>query len=69
MNHHIVVSIEGGVAQVCEEMVPHGIVVEILDFDNLEADQENVMAGWSPQLKECWMKNYKSWGRCSRACP
>src|SRR5216684_4246811 len=37
MEHKIFVSVQGGVAEVCEETVPPGIVVEILDFDNWRA--------------------------------
>ena len=37
MEHKIFVSVQGGVAEICEETVPPGIVVEILDFDNWTA--------------------------------
>jgi hypothetical protein len=40
MKHHIVVTVQGGVAEVCEDTVPPGHVVEILDFDNLAGDAE-----------------------------
>ena len=33
MEHKIFVAVQGGVAEVCEETVPAGIAVEILDFD------------------------------------
>jgi spore coat polysaccharide biosynthesis protein SpsF (cytidylyltransferase family) len=33
--HHIFVSVSGGVAYVCDDTVPAGVAVEILDFDNL----------------------------------
>ncbi|HEV2351496.1 MAG TPA: hypothetical protein VG028_16810 [Terriglobia bacterium] len=41
----IFVTVSGGVAYVCEDSVPSGIVVEILDFDNLReapADMERL---------------------------
>ncbi len=38
MKHKIFVSVQAGVAEVCEETVPAGIVVEILDFDNFAAN-------------------------------
>ena len=69
MKHHIVVSVQGGVAEVCEDTLPPGVVVEILDFDNLGADHEHEMSCWSPQLREYWMKNHKDWGRCREGCP
>jgi hypothetical protein len=34
MKHKIFIMVPGGVAEVCEETVPAGIGVEILDFDN-----------------------------------
>jgi hypothetical protein len=42
MEHKIFVSVQGGVAKACEETVPAGIVVEILDFDNFAANPESV---------------------------
>ena len=56
MKHHIFVTVQGGVAQVCEDTVPPGVVVEILDFDNLAGDEENEMSHWSPELREYWME-------------
>jgi hypothetical protein len=44
MRHHIFVTVQGGVAEVCEETVPAGIVVEILDFDNFDADPERELS-------------------------
>lgn len=69
MKHHIFVTVQGGVAEVCEDTLPPGVVVEILDFDNFEADQEHEISGWSRELREYWMKNHKSWGRCREGCP
>ena len=69
MKHHIFVTVQGGVAEVCEETVPAGIVVEILDFENMADDEGNEMSRWSPELREYWMKNHKDWGRCREACP
>ncbi len=40
MDHKIFVSVQGGVAEVCEETVPAGILVEILDFDSFAANPE-----------------------------
>ena len=69
MKHHIFVTVQGGVAEVCEETVPSGVVVEILDFDNMEGDEVGEMSRWSPELREYWKRNHKDWGRCSDACP
>jgi len=38
MKQHIFVTAQGGVAEVCEDTLPSGVVVEILDFDNMAAD-------------------------------
>ena len=38
MKHHIFVTVQGGVAEVCEDTQPPGVVVEILDFDNMAGD-------------------------------
>jgi hypothetical protein len=40
MKHHIFVTVQGGVAEVCEDTLAPEVVVEILDFDNLAADGE-----------------------------
>jgi hypothetical protein len=53
------------VAEVCEETVPAGIVVEILDFDNLAANPERELSLWSPELREYWTKNHARWGSLS----
>jgi len=58
MKHHIFVAVQGGVAEVCENTLPPGLVVEILDFDNMEADEESEMSHWSPELREYWAKNH-----------
>jgi hypothetical protein len=68
MKHHIIVAVQGGV-EVCKDAVPPGHVVEMLDFDNLAGDAEGEVSHWSPELKECWMKNHKDWGRCGQRCP
>ena len=47
MNHKIFVTVQGGVAEVCEDTVPRGVVVEVLDFDNLEADPLEEISCWS----------------------
>jgi hypothetical protein len=35
MKYHIFVTVEGGGAEVCEDTLPSGLVVEILDFDHI----------------------------------
>jgi len=52
MEHKIFVSVQGGVAEVCEETVPAGIVVKILDFDNFAANPKRELSLWSPELRE-----------------
>ena len=69
MKYHIFVTVQGGVAEVCEETVPPGIVVEILDFDNFAGDLEGELSRWSPELREYWRTNHARWGRCHRGCP
>jgi hypothetical protein len=61
MEHKIFVSVQGGVAEVCEETVPAGIVVEILDFDNFAANPERELSLWFPELREYWVKNHAQW--------
>jgi hypothetical protein len=34
MRHHIFVTVQGGVAEVCEDTLRAGVIVEILNFDN-----------------------------------
>ena len=48
MEQKIFITLQGGVAEVCEDTVPSGIVVEVLDFDNLEVDPVEEMSCWSP---------------------
>jgi hypothetical protein len=69
MGQKIFVTVQGGVAEVCEETVPPGIVVEVLDFDNFEADPAKEMSYWSPELRQYWQANHKDWGRCGIKCP
>ena len=69
MKSYIFVTVQGGVAQVCEETVPAGIVVEILDFDNFAANPQRELSLWSPELREYWTKNHAQWGRCGNDCP
>ncbi len=69
MKDYIFVTVQGGVAQVCEETVPAGIVVEILDFDNFAANPQRELSLWSPELREYWAKNHAQWGRCQNDCP
>ncbi len=44
----IFVTVSGGVAYVCEDTVPRGIRVEIIDFDNL-AESADEHARLSPE--------------------
>jgi len=37
----IFVTVSGGVAYVCEDTVPAGIRVEIIDFDNLDESKDD----------------------------
>lgn len=69
MKHHSFVTVQGGVPEVCEDTVPSGVVVDILDFDNMAADEESEMSHWSPELREYWTTNHKDWGRCRDGCP
>jgi hypothetical protein len=69
MEHKIFVSVQGSVAEVCEETVSAGIVVEILDFDNFAATPERELSLWSPEIREYWAKNHAQWGRCGKDCP
>ena len=69
MDHKIFVTVQGGVAEVCEDTVPRGVVVEVLDFDNLEADPAKEISSWSPDLRQYWLGNHKDWGRCGKNCP
>ena len=69
MEQKIFITLQGGVAKVCEDTVPSGIVVEVLDFDNLEADPVEEMSCWSPELRQYWERNHKDWGRCEADCP
>jgi hypothetical protein len=46
----IIVMMQGGVAEVCEDALPPGIAVEILDFDNFAGNPEEVLSSLSPEL-------------------
>jgi hypothetical protein len=65
----IFVTIQGGVGEVDEETVPEGVEVEILNFDVLASDPNAEIPWWSQELKEYWLENHKSWGRCEADCP
>jgi hypothetical protein len=69
MKHHILFTLQGGVAEVCEDTLPAGIIVEILDLDNMAADEQQEMSCWSSELREYWAKNHKSWGQCKDGFP
>jgi hypothetical protein len=68
MEHKVFVTVQGGVAEVCEDTVPPGIVVEILDFDNFTANPEQEIFSWSPELRDYWLANHAQWGRCHKDC-
>lgn len=68
MEHKVFVTVQGGVAEVCEDSVPPGIVVEILDFDNFAANPEQEVLSWSPELRDYWLANHAHWGRCQKDC-
>ncbi len=42
---HVYVTVRGGVAY--EAQVPDGVKLHILDFDNLAADRDTTLAGYS----------------------
>jgi hypothetical protein len=65
----IFVTVHNGTAEVCEDTVPYGIDVEILDFDHLANDPKLEITAWSPELRDYWRKRHKEWGRCERDCP
>jgi hypothetical protein len=69
VQHKIFVTAQGGIAEVCGDTVPSGIVVEVLDFDNLETDPAKEMSHWSPELREYWQSNHKDWDSCGTNCP
>ena len=69
MERKIFVTVQGGVAEVCEDTVPAGIVVEILDIDNFAGDPEGELSKWSLELREYWLRNHAKWGRCPKDCP
>ena len=65
----IFVTIQGGQGEVCEETVPDGIEVEILNFDRLATSPQVEIPSWSKELRVYWGNNHKAWGRCGRDCP
>ena len=69
MEQKIFITVQGGVAEVCEDTVPSGTVVEVLDFDNLEADPAKEISCWSSELRHYWQRHHKDWGRCGTNCP
>ena len=69
MEQKIFITVQGGVAEVCEDTVPADVVVEVLDFDNLEADPVKEMSSWSPDLRKYWQGNHRNWGHCGNNCP
>jgi len=69
VKHKIFVTVQGGRAEVCEDTVPAEVEVEILDFDHLRIDPDNEMSCWSQDIREHWLTNHRSWGRCGAKCP
>lgn len=65
----IFVTIQEGYGEVCEDTVPDGIEVEILNFDLLTTDPRAEIPWWSKELRAYWRKNHKAWGRCEPGCP
>lgn len=62
---HILVRVDGGVATVVESTVPEGVVVEIVDFDNLRLTAKCNEDDWkylSPEAKAFAKKELLSWG-------
>jgi hypothetical protein len=53
----IFVTVRGGVAEVDDSTVPEGILVEILDFDDLSAAPETAKQ-WSPEAR-AYAKKYR----------
>lgn len=57
--NHILVRVDGGVAEVVESTVPDGVVVEIVDFDSLKTDLFGDSRDWkylSPEAKAFALK-------------
>lgn len=65
----IFVTIQAGRGEVCDETVPAGFEVEILNLDLLARHPEDEIAWWSNDLREYWLENHRSWGRCEANCP
>ena len=69
MEQKIFITVQGGVAELCKDTIPNGVVVEVLDFDNLDSDPVEEMSNWSPEMRQYWQTNHKNWGRCGTECP
>ena len=69
MERRIFVTVQDGRAEVCEDTVPVGVQVEILDFDYLRMNPKGEMSCWSKDLREYWLANHRTWGRCETGCP
>jgi len=65
----IFVTIQEGGGEVCEDTVPDGFEVEILNFDLLAKNPAAEMPWWSSELRDYSLKNHKSWDRCEPDCP
>ena len=48
--HRIFLTVQAGCAEVCEDTLPRGVVVEILDFDGLTANPVDEMSAWLSEL-------------------
>ena len=62
MAHRIFLTVQAGCAEVCEDTLPRGVVVEILDFDGLAANPVDEMSAWLPELLETGEKIIRIWG-------
>lgn len=69
MAHRIFLTVQAGCTEVCEDTLPPGIVVGILDFDGLAVNPLKEMSTWSARLLQNWRENHKNCGRCGHNCP
>lgn len=59
----IFVTVQGGVGEVCEETVPKGFEVEIIDLDCIEADPATELRYLSEEARAYLHANLEAWGR------
>lgn len=58
--HRVLVTAQGGVAEVSDETQPERIEVEIFDFDNFAQAVE--MSRKFSELRDYQLENHKTWG-------